>query len=128
MHRNRGLEECEFELASSQHNVLFGLYTSAANSVYIPTNLIKPTDFLGPLRNLLQRRATQLYGDHCALLPCGTTFRGAATAEWVLENFDWAEPVGNLSNIDAFLDFRLVAMKRLFELAESKTTNDALSK
>ena len=41
----------------------YGLYTSAANSVYVPGAFLRPTDFSARLRNLIQRRALQLYGD-----------------------------------------------------------------
>ncbi len=48
---------------------LFGLYTCPSNTVYIPLSLIKPTDFVGTIRALLIRRAQQLYGEFCNILP-----------------------------------------------------------
>jgi hypothetical protein len=83
-----------------------GLYTSAANSAFAPTTLIKPTDFVGPLRNLLQRRAAFLYGSFCNLLPPGLRIRTAASEVWALDAFNWADPVGSLDNIDLFFAFR----------------------
>jgi hypothetical protein len=83
-----------------------GLYTSAANCVFSPITLIKPTDFAGALRNLLQRRAASLYGSFCNLTPPFLRIRDAASDAWSLEAFDWRAPVGSLDHIDAFLAFR----------------------
>jgi hypothetical protein len=95
----------------------FGLYTSAANSVYVPTTLIKPTDFAGPLRNLLQRRAAALYGGFCKLLPPCLKVREAAASAWSLDAFDWSEPVGSMDNVQAFLEYRLKVMEGLLKSA-----------
>jgi hypothetical protein len=91
-----------------------GLYTSAANSVFAPTTLIKPTDFVGPLRNLLQRRAAFLYGSFCNLLPPGLRIRTAASEVWALDAFNWCEPVGSMAHVDAFLAFRNETVEKYF--------------
>jgi hypothetical protein len=91
-----------------------GLYTSAANSVFAPTTLIKPTDFAGPLRNLLQRRAASLYGSFCNLTPPHLRIRDTASDAWSLDTFDWCDPVGSLDHIKPFLAFRNETIDNLF--------------
>jgi hypothetical protein len=113
-HKNRSSAEFDQIGTNPWKLPLFGLYTSAANTVYLPTTLIKPTDFAGPLRNLLQRRATALYGSYCNLLPPELRIRDAESDTWSLEAFDWSAPVGSPDKIGAFLEFRLKAINELF--------------
>ena len=47
----------------------YGLVTSPASSAYLPTGYVSRTDSAPRLRNLLQRRALQLYGDMCRMVP-----------------------------------------------------------
>jgi hypothetical protein len=109
IYKNRGRDEfdgTEGDAGALAERANFGLYTSAANTVFIPTGLIRPTDFAFPLRNLIQRRAAELYGGICNLLPPPLAIREAESTDWALANFGWAEPVGTTAHIDAFLDFR----------------------
>ena len=46
-----------------------GLFTCPTNTVYAPAIFIKPTDFSPKLRTLFQRKASDLYGDVCQILP-----------------------------------------------------------
>lgn len=105
-HGNRRDDEFDVTGSPRSQGPWFGLYTSAANSAYTPSSLLKPTDFASRLRNLLQRRALSLYGDFCALLPPGWTVRQASDSAWKLESFAWSEPVGSMANVSAFLEFR----------------------
>ena len=111
-------QEFEVEGTDSPPNALFGLYTSAANAAYIPTSLLKPTDFNSNLRTLLQRRARDLYGDCCRLLPNPFTVRRAAAREWETHRFDWSEPVGDLTNVAAFLEYRRRTLSELLTKRE----------
>lgn len=113
-HGNRASAEFERTPSSTLTRPLFGLYTSAANTVYVPCNLIRPTDFAGPLRNLLIRRSQSLYGAFCRLLPAGLSIPVASSEEWELERFTWAEPVGTSEYLREFLDFRRAELARLF--------------
>ena len=103
---NRFREEVETVGTALDRPSWPGLYTSAANCVYSPSVLIKPTDFAGSLRNLLQRRAVYLYGDFCNLTPPGLRIRDTASDAWSLDTFDWCAPVGSLDHIKPFLAFR----------------------
>ena len=47
----------------------YGLFTSAANSVHVPGAFPMPTGFSPRLRSLIQRRALQLYGNICRVVP-----------------------------------------------------------
>jgi hypothetical protein len=93
---------------------LYGLFTSPANTVYIPKALIRPTDFSQSLRTLIQRRAQQLYGAICNIVPPPWTIRASADPVWSPGAFMWAEPVGSLDYLKQFLAFRHEQMERLF--------------
>ncbi|MFL5343456.1 MAG: hypothetical protein ACJ8AT_01615 [Hyalangium sp.] len=112
-HGNRASDEFECTSPSTPTRPLFGLYTSAANTVYVSRNLIRPTDFAGALRNLLMRRSQSLYGAFCRLLPAGFSIPAAASEEWELDRFTWAEPVGTSEHIQKFLAFRRAEVERL---------------
>ena len=99
---NRGDAEIVSTEASEDRRAWFGLYTSAANAAYVPTALLRPTDFATRLRNLFQRRAFALYGEFCNLLPPGHRFMPSDSEAWALEAFPWAPPVGKFSEITAF--------------------------
>ncbi len=107
-HKNRFEEEFRFEQTGGESTkLLFGLYTSAANTVYVPSNLIKPTDFAGSFRNLLMRKAQSLYGSFCNLLPPWLSIPvDSSSQEWSLDRFEWSEPVGTKTNLPQFLEFR----------------------
>ena len=112
-HGNRfGLD---FDVAEERdESDLFGLYSCPTNTVFIPTSMIKPTDFGGPLRNLLMRRAEQLYGKHCQLLPDWLHVRPSQSPAWEIEEFKWGEPVGGTEGVQAFLEYRRKMLSKLF--------------
>ena len=68
-YNNRFAQDFEVAELESRNRFLYGLYTCPTNTVYIPSSLIKPTDFAGTIRGLLMRRAEDLYGGFCNLLP-----------------------------------------------------------
>ena len=116
-HKNRCAEE--FQGAQDGLLALPGLYTSVANTAYMPTALIRPTDFSFRLRNLMQRRALALYGGFCKLLPAGLSILDDDADLWSLDQFKWAKPVGIMERVPAFLKWRQSEMDRLFRNAES---------
>ena len=118
-HKNRCAEE--FEGAQDGLRALPGLYTSLTNAAYMPTALIRPTDFSFRLRNLMQRRALALYGNFCRLLPEGLGIKENVAELWSLDQFKWAEPVGAMERVPAFLEWRRVEMEKLFQNAESQS-------
>ncbi len=85
---------------------LHGLYSCPTNAVFIPSAMIKPTDFGAAMRNLLLRQAHHLYGAQCNLLPGWLRLRADPSPGWELEKFEWAEPVGDLQGVGPFLDYR----------------------
>lgn len=90
-----------------------GLYTSAANTVYMPVNLIRPTDFSKALRNLLLRKANELYGSFCNLLPPFFAIPEPLSETWSVDAFQWTDPVGSTENMNRFLDFRNETLNQL---------------
>jgi hypothetical protein len=85
-----------------------GLFTSAANTAYIHQSVVRPTDWPGPLRRLLQRRLIELYGEVCEPLPPGLRCAPLRGDDFDPSDFRglWAPQVGDLAHLDAFLAFR----------------------
>lgn len=104
----------EIESHDDGSAIIPGLYTSAANSAYISGMLMGPTDSTIAVRNLILRRAVQLYGQVCNLLPEGYGIKAGASG-WELSEFEWADPVGNMDNIAAFLEYREREIRSLIE-------------
>lgn len=115
-HNNRTPEE--FSSLSGSPNPpqhFFGLYTSPANTVYIPNNYLKPTDTNYTIRWILQQRAESLYGKICALVPPPFQLKQPDdSSQWNAERFNWSEPVGKMDNISEFLKFRREYLNKLF--------------
>ena len=97
----------------------YGLFTSAANLAYVPSDFLKPTDFSPKLRSLIQRRALQLYGNICRIVPPPLSVKPCKDQNWCLDNFRWSTPVGGMDNVPDFLEFR---HKRLEELFNGRIT------
>jgi hypothetical protein len=76
-------------------------------------SLIKPTDFVGTIRALLVRRAQELYGTFCNILPPFLRIPENSSSEWNVNEFKWSEPVGTMKHIPSFLDFRRVRLEKL---------------
>jgi len=121
VYKNRQTQELN-DTGESEPPALFGLYTSVTNTVYLPNNLMRPTDFSPEIRGLIQRRAHALYGGFCNLLPPHRAFRTDATNLWALEEFEWAEPVGATDNLPAFLHFRETRMEALLRMEEAPSS------
>jgi len=96
-----------------------GLFTSIANTVFMPNGLMRPTDFPGPLRNLLQRKAETLYGQCCVLLPGGRRARPSIDDQWSIDAFQWSESVGTIENVPIFLEFRRQTIEDLLAKREA---------
>jgi hypothetical protein len=107
--------ELDFDVVDGRsQSELFGLYSCPTNTVFIPTSMIKPTDFGVQLRNLLLRRADYLYGEHCSVLPDWLNVRPAPSEAWALKEFFWADPVGDITGVKGFLDYRGKLLNGLF--------------
>lgn len=105
------------ELASKNNEAIEaipGLFTCPTNTAYVPIDFLKPTDFEGSLRNLLQRKAVELYSGACNPLPLGIQVSGTDDPAWDISDFEWAEPVGTLDYMDDFLRYRREKMSALF--------------
>ena len=95
----------------------YGLFTSAANSVYAPGAFLRPTDLSPRLRSLIQRRAQQLYGDVCCLVPPPLAVKPCEDPDWAVDKFRWSAPVGGMERVADFLEFR---RERIGELIEKR--------
>ena len=112
--KNRMRDEFIFTDNHVFEKPFYGLYTCATNSVYIPNNLMKPTDFNGEIRNLLIRKAESLYGKICNLVPPYVKVKEPSDPKWNIENFEWSAPVGTTENLDDFFSFREKKLNELF--------------
>lgn len=118
-HNNRCIDEFVMPNGSNPPICFFGLYTSPANTVYVPTNFIKPTDFNGTLRTMLQRKAADMYGKFCNIVPPPLNVKGAPSEEWEIDRFSWGQPVGTTANLQDFLKYRAETIDGL--LAERRS-------
>jgi hypothetical protein len=117
-YKNRQQEELDDTGNDISASTLFGLYTSVTNTVYMPNSLIRPTDFSFLIRSLIQRKADSIYGSFCKLLPPHRSLRINHSEAWLLDAFDWHEPVGTADHVQAFLTYRNKEMEMLFEAAK----------
>ena len=108
----------DFEITEFPHSArpLFGLYTCPTNTVYTPANLIKPTDFVGTIRTLLVRRAQELYGSFCEILPPFLRIPQPSSSDWNIGEFKWSDPVGTMEHVQSFLVFRNDRLRKLIEM------------
>jgi len=105
--KNRMKNELEFKNGNNYIELsYFGLYTCPSNTVYIPSSLLKPTDFNSTLRKLLFKKAESLYKNYCNILPPLIKIPNFENEKWNIENFEWSECVGNTDNISSFLSYR----------------------
>lgn len=114
-HGNRLREELDVPPGAQAPESLHGLFTSAANTAYVPGAFLRPTDFSPKLRSLIQRRAQQLYGDICRIVPQPSAVKLCEDPNWCLGNFQWGAPVGCMDNVPDFLEFRREEMEKLFK-------------
>ena len=105
-YRNRWRDELDHLPGAKEPVLPYGLFTSAANSVYLPGAFLRPTDFSPRLRSLIQRRALQLYGKICRIVPPPLAVKPCEDETWALDNFLWSAPVGGMDNVRDFLEFR----------------------
>lgn len=115
-HGNRFATDFEVTEAGDDPRPLFGLYTCPTNTVYTPVRLIKPTDFVGTIRALLVRRALELYGSFCEILPPFLRIPEPSSSDWNLSEFKWSDPVGTTEHIGSFLAFRNERLRKLIEM------------
>ena len=85
--------------------------------MYAPGAFLRPTDLSPSLRSLIQRRAQQLYGDVCCLVPPPLAVKPCEDPDWAVDKFQWSAPVGGMERVADFLDFR---RKRIGELIEKR--------
>ena len=124
-HGNRWREELDIPLGAKEPEPPYGLFTSAANAAYVPGPFLRPTDFSSRLRSLIQRRALQLYGNICRIVPTPLAVKPCEDPNWSLDNFRWDTPVGDMDNVPNFLEFRRERMGKLFDKRHATLQTDA---
>jgi len=103
--KNRMSIELELKDKNYHSETFYGLYTCPTNTIYIPNSLLKPTDFNSFLRQLLFQKAWSLYKNYCNILPPYVQPK-TENKKWDINNFKWGETVGNMDNINIFLEYR----------------------
>lgn len=103
-YKNRRDEE--FETTGAAPEKLYGLYSCVSNTVYMPTTLLKLSDFNMQARLLLLHKAQSLYGAFCNLLPPAFQLKSQDSNDWHVDSFDWFEPVGADAALESFFQFR----------------------
>ena len=112
---NRWHDELDAPPGVEEPVLPYGLFTSAANSVYAPSAFLRPTDLSPRLRSLIQRRAHQLYGDVCCLVPPPLAVKPCEDPDWAVDKFPWSAPVGGMERVADFLEFRRERIGKLIE-------------
>ena len=123
-HRNRWREELDILPSAMEPSLPYGLFTSAANSAYVPGAFLRPTDFSRRLRSLIQRRALQLYGNICRIVPSPLAVKPCEDPNWALDNFQWSAPTGCMDSVPDFLKFRRERMGELFDKRHAALRTD----
>jgi hypothetical protein len=91
-----------------------GLFTVATNLCYIPSDFIKPTDFNANMRKMLAAKAWQLYKGVANIIPEGLNIDFTQIDKpWHPDSFEWGDAVGNMSNLNSFLEFRETEMQKI---------------
>ena len=124
VHGNRYPDDFHVLVSEPAHS-LHGLYTCPSNTIYIPRSLIKPTDFDGTIRSLLLRRAQELYGEVCNILPPFLNVSQDCPPGWNTSAFKWAESVGSTTHIQAFMAFSRTRMDKLFETSNVNVESES---
>lgn len=119
----RWREELEASGEPDSAPALHGLFTSAANTVFVPSEFLRPTDSSPLLRQLLQRRVAQLYGNVCTVAPPPYAPRIHDDPASDPGNFHWRAPVGTPSGVDRFLQYRRGRMDSLLRKKEHPSAN-----
>jgi hypothetical protein len=100
-------KEFDIENPDAFDKPIYGLYTCCTNAIYTPKSLERLTDSMKDLRQLLFRKIDDLYYDCCKILPSNVKVKKNQYPEgWDIGDFVWQDPVGDLNNLNAFLDFR----------------------
>lgn len=103
----------EFSSVGTTPEKLYGLYSCVSNTVYMPTCLLKLTDFNMQARLLLLHKAQSLYGYFCNLLPPAFQLNPQDSPEWDIQKFDWCTPVGEGATLEKFFSFRAEVINSL---------------
>lgn len=113
-YNNRLFAEFNIQNLTEQHQ-LFGLFTCPTNTAYIPTSLLRPTDFSPAIRKLLINKSNDLYGSFCNILPPWIKLNQEVDVPWEYNHFQWGDPVGSTENIKLFLEFRHETMETILK-------------
>jgi len=103
-YKNRRGEE--FEFSGIAPDKVYGLYSCPSNTVYMPSNMIRLSDFNLEVRLLLLNKAKCMYGSVCNILPGEFQIKQIDNTDWHVDSFEWADPVGEGVNIDKFIEYR----------------------
>jgi hypothetical protein len=113
-HKNRMYEEFTV-LDSENETPIHGLYTAPTNTAFLPTSLMRPSDFSPLVRKILIEKANDLYGSFCKILPPNIEIKEDKSSKWHFSNFEWGEPAGNTKNMKLFFDYRYKKMTKYFK-------------
>ncbi len=111
-YKNRVIDDFRI-LSDALNKKFYGLYTCPTNTVFIPTSLIRPTDFSFHIRKILINRSASLYGRSCQIIPPWLELLDEPDDKWKHKNFSWSDPVGTINNLEDFLIYRKELIEKL---------------
>ncbi|MDR3343117.1 MAG: hypothetical protein LBT14_10115, partial [Treponema sp.] len=98
---------------------IYGLFTSPANTVYVPNTFVAIINANPRLRGLLITRQQELYGGVCAIVPpLVCILPHSEDGGWKFKSFEWAPCSGRSADaigIQDFLQYRNAKMDTIGE-------------
>jgi hypothetical protein len=97
---------------------LYGLFTSPANTIYVPNSMLNFIGTIQKLKGLLVERELQLYQQVCRIVPPEVqvyTDRQYRNNDWDIDRFEWAPCFGAGVSLEEFLNYREKTVESLFK-------------
>lgn len=116
-HKDYQLDNVALELKLPQKYkpfMLSGLFSSAANTCYSSTAVMKPTDHNLIVKQILQKKLISMYQDKCEILPPGIAFHDFESP-LDIKSIDWGSEILDEQYLNEFFKFRLEELRRLFQ-------------
>ncbi|MDD2981896.1 MAG: hypothetical protein PHQ74_00775 [Crocinitomicaceae bacterium] len=106
-YRSRHIEEIKDFEKTKEKNLYAGLHTSCANTVWLPNNLMKPTDHKGNIRQLLIQVVNKYYSPICTILPHEKSLNlDNIEDKWQIDRFPEPTIVGSIDKAEKFIEYR----------------------
>lgn len=115
-YKSRHVHEIKDYVKPSEKYTYAGLHTSCANTIWVPTNLLNPTDHNGKIRQLLLQLVNKYYSPYCQLLPKNQKLNvNNRDSKWNVDNFPEPKKVGEINQVKNFIIYRNTLIDELID-------------